>query len=36
MMCGGSMTISPREGGGTVVTVVIPDGSGREKQMEEL
>ena len=25
MMCGGSMTITPRAGGGTVVTVVIPD-----------
>ena len=28
MMCGGSMTIQPREGGGTVVTVVIPDNTG--------
>ena len=25
MMCGGSMTITPREGGGTVVKVTIPD-----------
>ena len=25
MMCDGNMTIKPREGGGTVVTVVIPD-----------
>ena len=25
MMCGGSMTIKPREGGGTVVTLIIPD-----------
>ena len=25
MMCGGSMTIKPREGGGTVVTITIPD-----------
>ena len=25
MMCGGSMTVLPRESGGTVVTVVIPD-----------
>ncbi|MBQ9612535.1 MAG: histidine kinase [Lachnospiraceae bacterium] len=25
MMCSGSMTIKPREGGGTVVTVTIPD-----------
>ena len=26
MMCGGSLTIGPNEGGGTVVTVTIPDG----------
>ena len=25
MMCGGSMSIMPRDGGGTVVTVTIPD-----------
>ena len=25
MMCGGSLTIQPRDGGGTVVTVTIPD-----------
>ena len=25
MMCGGSLTIRPREGGGTVVTITIPD-----------
>ena len=25
MMCGGSLTITPNDGGGTVVTVVIPD-----------
>ena len=25
MMCGGSLTICPREGGGTVVTITIPD-----------
>ena len=25
MMCGGSLTITPRDGGGTVVTVTIPD-----------
>ena len=25
MMCGGSLTITPREGGGTVVTITIPD-----------
>ena len=31
MMCGGSMTIQPREGGGTVVTITIPDSSGRKK-----
>ena len=28
MMCGGSMTIQPRKGGGTVVTLVIPDDHG--------
>ena len=27
MMCGGSLTITPGEGGGTVVTVTIPDGA---------
>ena len=27
MMCGGSMTIKPRTGGGTVVTIIIPDSS---------
>ena len=27
MMCGGSLTITPREGGGTVVMVTIPDSS---------
>ena len=27
MMCGGSMTLRPRDGGGTVVTVTIPDGA---------
>ena len=30
MVCGGSMTIKPREGGGTVVTVTIPDSSERK------
>ena len=30
MMCGGSMTIKPREGGGTVVTVTIPDSTERK------
>ena len=25
MMCGGTMTITPRRGGGTVVTVTVPD-----------
>ena len=27
MMCKGKLTISPREGGGTVVTLTIPDGA---------
>ena len=36
MMCGGSMTIKPREGGGTVVTVVIPDSTERKKGLEEV
>ena len=27
MMCGGSVTITPNDGGGTVVTVTIPDGA---------
>ncbi|MBQ8955760.1 MAG: histidine kinase, partial [Lachnospiraceae bacterium] len=31
MMCGGSMTIKPREGGGTVVTLLIPDSSDQKK-----
>ncbi len=29
MMCGGHMTILPREGGGTVVTLTIPDSAAR-------
>ena len=36
MMCGGSMTIQPREGGGTVVTITIPDSTERKKGLEEL
>ena len=36
MMCGGRMTIQPREGGGTMVTMVIPDSSERKKGLEEL
>ena len=31
MMCGGSMTIKPRNGGGTVVTITIPDSSEQKK-----
>ena len=29
MMCGGALTIAPRDGGGTVVTVTIPDSAAR-------
>ena len=36
MMCGGSMTIKSREGGGTVVTITIPDSTERKKEAEEL
>ncbi|MBQ7565046.1 MAG: histidine kinase [Lachnospiraceae bacterium] len=36
MMCDGSMTIKPREGGGTVVTIVIPNSSEQKKGLEEL
>ena len=36
MMCDGSMTILPREGGGTVVTIMIPDSTERKKETEEL
>ena len=36
MMCGGSLTIKPREGGGTVVTVTIPDSNEQKKGLEEL
>jgi len=36
MMCGGSMTIQSREGGGTVVTVTIPDSNELKKELEEL
>ena len=36
MMCGGSMTIRPREGGGTIVTVTIPDNTDQKKELEEL
>ena len=35
MMCGGSMTIQSREGGGTVVTITIPDRTERMKVPEE-
>ncbi len=31
MMCGGNMSITPREGGGTVVMVTIPDSSEHEE-----
>ena len=27
IMCGGSLTITPNDGGGTVVTLTIPDGA---------
>ena len=36
MMCGGSLTIERNEGGGTVVTVVIPDSTEQKKGLEEL
>ena len=36
MMCGGSLTIKSREGGGTVVTITIPDSNERKKEVEEL
>ena len=36
MMCGGNMTIMPREEGGTVVTITIPDSTGRKNWLEEL
>ena len=35
IMCGGDMTINPREGGGTVVTITIPENIKRNKEMEE-
>ena len=31
MMCGGSMTIRSREGGGTVVTITIPDSTAQSE-----
>ena len=34
MMCGGSMTITPREGGGTVVKVTIPDSAAQYANSE--
>ena len=36
MMCGGSMTIKSREGGGTVVTITIPDSPGQKKEAAEI
>ena len=36
MMCGGSMTIKPREGGGTVVTITISDSNDRQKAERAL
>lgn len=34
LMCDGKITILPDEGGGTVVTVTIPDGAGRNKVLQ--
>ena len=36
IMCGGSLTITPNDGGGTVVTVIIPDSSERQKGFDAL
>ena len=35
MMCSGSMTIKPREGGGTVVTITIPDSNEQKKDPQK-
>ena len=32
MMCGGDMTIQPRESGGTVVTITIPDNTEQKRE----
>ena len=31
LMCGGSLTITPNDGGGTVVTVAIPDSAAEKR-----
>ena len=36
IMCGGSLTITPNDGGGTVVTVIIPNSSERQKGFDAL
>lgn len=36
IMCGGSLTITPNDGGGTVVTVIIPDSSERQKGFDAM
>ena len=36
IMCGGSLTITPNDGGGTVVTVIIPNSSERQKGFDAM
>ena len=33
IMCGGSLTVTPNDGGGTIVTVIIPYNTARDDEM---
>ena len=35
IMCGGSLSITPNDGGGTVVTVTIPDSPAQQTELPD-